>query len=199
MEDEKKRMTGMLIHSYAAVHAFTAGLLAQTMIGDELALTALTVAMILSISKMNGADWDSAKALKAMGVFLGEYIGVRGASMLMKWIPIIGNAANAAAMFGATEIMGWTAYALMKNHIDPAFMSDTEREDIRNAGKRLYNENSSESKRDYENLSPEKKKELQKMIQKLEKNMPDAEREELLEKLNEIILSSGSAETENEK
>ncbi len=46
-----KRMTGILIHTFAIAHALTAALLAQTLVGDEAALTALTVAMIISVAK----------------------------------------------------------------------------------------------------------------------------------------------------
>ena len=60
--DSKKKMTGMMIHGFAVAHAVAAALLAQTLVGDEAVLTALTIAMIIAVARMNGADWDTGAA-----------------------------------------------------------------------------------------------------------------------------------------
>ena len=96
--DSKKKMTGMMIHGFAVAHAVAAALLAQTLVGDEAVLTALTIAMIIAVAKMNGADWDTGAALAFLGICIGGYVGVRGATFLVKVIPGVGNVCHAAAL-----------------------------------------------------------------------------------------------------
>lgn len=47
--DSKKKMTGMMIHGFAVAHAVAAALLAQTLVGDEAVLTALTISLSMSL------------------------------------------------------------------------------------------------------------------------------------------------------
>ena len=52
--DEKLRITHVLIHGFAAAHAATAATLSQTIVGDEAALTVLTISMIIAIARLHG-------------------------------------------------------------------------------------------------------------------------------------------------
>ena len=98
----EKRMSGFIIHGFAVAHAVVAALFAQTLVGDEAILTSLTVAMIISVARLNGAKWSAGEALAFLGIFIGYYVGTRGAAFLIKWIPGIGNAANATVTFATT-------------------------------------------------------------------------------------------------
>lgn len=191
---DKKKMTGMLIHSFAVAHAVTAALLAQTMVGDEAALTALTVAMIMAVAKMNGADWDSGTALAFLGVFIGSYVGVRGATFLIKWVPGIGNAANAGVTLVTTEVLGWATYAFVqksKNKKDVKSklkkMTKEEKDGLWSEAKSLRKEEKEEGKKLYESMSKEDKKEYEEIMTKLRaKDLSDEERIKLIEKLEAI-------------
>ena len=48
-----------------------------------------------------------------LGIFAGKYIGIRGATFLVKWIPFLGNVVNAAVTFATTELLGWATYAFV--------------------------------------------------------------------------------------
>jgi len=186
--DEKKRMTGMMIHGFAVAHAVTAALLAQTVVGDEAALTALTIAMIIAVAKLNGADWDAGGALAFLGVFIGGYLGVRGATFLVKWIPGIGNAANAATTFATTEVLGWATYLFVKKGKgDPKAMTQAEKDNLWAEAKSMREKEEAESKRLYESMSESDKKEYKDIMNQLkEKNLPDGTRDYLLGRLETI-------------
>lgn len=94
--DRRIVIVNVIIHGFAIARAVTAATLSQTVIGDEAALTALTIAMIVGISRVYNRPWGVGNALAFLGCFAGFYLGTRGAVFLIKWIPGIGNAANAA-------------------------------------------------------------------------------------------------------
>lgn len=186
--DSKKKMTGMMIHGFAVAHALTAALLAQTLVGDEAVLTALTVAMIIAVAKMNGADWDTGMALAFLGIFIGGYVGVRGATFLIKWIPGIGNAANAAVTLTTTEVLGWATYLFIKKgKSNPKDMTEKEKEALWKEAKSMQKEEEQESKRLYDSMSEADKSEYKSIMSQLKtKNLPDETRSYLLNRL-EII------------
>lgn len=186
--DSKKKMTGMMIHGFAVAHALTAALLAQTLVGDEAVLTALTVAMIIAVAKMNGADWDTGMALAFLGIFIGGYVGVRGATFLIKWIPGIGNAANAAVTLTTTEVLGWATYLFIKKgKSNPKDMTEKEKEALWKEAKSMQKKEEQESKRLYDSMSEADKSEYKSIMNQLKtKNLPDETRSYLLNRL-EII------------
>ena len=59
----QKRMSGFIIHGFAVAHAAAAALLAQTLLGDEPVLTALTIAMITAVAILNGAEMKRVHAI----------------------------------------------------------------------------------------------------------------------------------------
>lgn len=186
--DSKKRMTGMMIHGFAVVHAVTAALLAQTLVGDEAALTALTVAMIIAVAKMNGADWDTGMALAFLGIFIGGYVGVRGATFLIKWIPGIGNAANAAVTLTTTEALGWATYLFIKKgKSNPKDLSEKEKEALWKEAKTVQKKEEQESKQLYDSMSEADKNEYRSIMSQLRaRNLPDETRSYLLNRLETI-------------
>lgn len=187
MED-KKKMTGIIIHGFAVAHALTAALLAQTLVGDEAALTSLTVAMIIAVAKLNGADWDAGSALAFLGIYIGGYVGTRGAVFLVKWIPGIGNAANAAVTLTTTEVLGWATYLFVqKGKKDPKAMTQGEKDSLWNEAKTLRKKEEQASKRLYESMAETDKREYKDIMEQLRtKDLPENTRNYLLNRL-EII------------
>lgn len=185
--EEKKRMTGMMIHGFAVAHMVSAALLAQTVVGDEAVLTALTVAMIVAVAKLNGADWDSGAALAFLGVFAGSYIGVRGATMLVKWIPGVGNAANAAVTFATTEVLGWATYLFVrKGKKNPKDMTKNDKDSLWKEAKEMREKEAEESKRLYESMSKEDEAEYKEIMKQLKEELPESTRKYLLDRLEKI-------------
>ena len=184
----KKRMTGMMIHGFAVAHAIAAAALAQSLIGDEIVLTMLTTAMIIAVAKMNGVDWDAGSALAFVGCFAGFYLGTRGAAFIVKWIPFAGNAANATATFGTTEILGWATYNFIKMaRKDPRSVSKSEARDLWKDAKITKEKEKKESERDYNAMSPSDKSEYESIMKQLRnENLPDDTRNYLIDRLEAI-------------
>lgn len=186
--DSKKKMTGMMIHGFAVAHAVTAALLAQTLVGDEAVLTALTIAMIVAVAKLNGADWDTGMALAFLGIFLGGYVGVRGATFLIKWVPGIGNAANAAVTLTTTEVLGWATYLFIKKgKSNPQDLTEAEKKKLWQEAKVVQRKEEKESKRLYDSMSGADKDEYKSIMSQLKaKNLPEETRSYLLSRLETI-------------
>lgn len=113
--NQKKRIVHVLIHGFAVAHATAAATLAQTVVGDEATLTALTITMIIAIARLYGQPLEVGTAFAFLGTFAGFYLGTRGAVFFIKLIPIIGNGANAIATFATTETLGWVTYYLVSS------------------------------------------------------------------------------------
>ena len=166
----KKRMSGFIIHGFAVAHAAATALLAQTLLGDEPVLTALTIAMITAVAILNGADWSTKDALVFLGIFLGKYIGIRGLTLLVKWIPFLGNAANATVTFVTTEILGWATYAFVsKGMQNPSDLSKIERENLLQEANTLRETEGEKSKEVYDKKSASDKARFDAIMKKLKK------------------------------
>lgn len=192
---DKKKMTGILIHGFAAAHAATALILAQTVIGDEAALTALTVTMIMAVAKINGADWDSGTALAFLGVFIGSYAGMRGAAFLVKWIPGLGNCINAIVTAATTEVLGWATYVFVQKCkkspelvFDPSKITREEMNEIWEEARNLRKEERQASKQLYNSIPKKDKDRYDSIMERLRSNkISETERKELIEELEPLL------------
>lgn len=186
--DDKKKITGMMIHGFATAHAFTSAVLSQTFVGDEAVLTALTVAMIIAVAKVNGVKWGSGAALKFLGFYAGGYIGLRGATLLVKWIPGVGNAVNSAVTFTTTEVLGWAVYLfLKKGKTDPQSLTKEEKTALWNEAKEVREKEAVESKRLYHSMGKEDEEEYKNIIKQLRSSeLTEEQRDGLVERLVDI-------------
>lgn len=183
----EKQLTGFIIHGFAFTHAAAAALLAQTLVGDEAVLTTLTVAMIVAIARVNNRSWGVGDALAMIGVLAGWYVGTRGVIFLVKWVPGIGNAANAISTFGATELLGWTAYLLVKQNKKPQDLSRKEAKELKRQAEKLKKEEHDRSEQLYNSMSPEDKKEYEDIMKQLKnKNLPESTIDYLTKRLGTI-------------
>lgn len=187
--DFEKRNTAIIIHGFAVAHATTAFALAQTMVCDEPALTVLTIAMLECVARANGRKWGFTDALAVFGV--GGYLGTRLGVAFVKWIPGIGNGANAAATFATTELLGWIAYTLVKQDKDPSKLTQKEKREVQREAEQLRNDKTGEEL--YNKMSAQDKKKFDDLMAKLKKvaREDDAEREELIQQITEITKKYG--------
>lgn len=183
-----KRMTGFIIHGFAVAHAAAAALLAQTLVGDEAVLTALTIAMIMSVARINGANWSMGETLAFLGVFIGTYVGTRGATFLVKWIPFAGNWINATVTFGTTEVLGWATYVFVTRGLsNPSDLSEKERDNLWKEAQGLSDTEGKESEKAYGKMSKEDKAHFDEIMRKLRnRDIADDERERYLNELANI-------------
>lgn len=183
----KKRVTGFIIHGFAVSHAIAAASLSQTLLGDEAVLTALTVAMILTIAKVNGRDWDVGEALSFLGVLAGWYLGTRGAVFLIKWIPGVGNAANSVTTFAVTEALGWATYILIKEGKKPSDINSEEAKILRKNAEEMRKQEHELNKQLYEKMSSEDKNEFESIMKQLRnKELPEETRNYLIKRIEDI-------------
>lgn len=188
----KTFLANVIIHSFATAHAIAAASLAQTLVGDEATLTALTIAMIIALSKLYQAPLSWGGALSFLGVFAGFYLGTRGATCLIKWVPGIGNTANALSTIFTTEVLGWATVYLLSRGRDLSTVRKDEANHIIREGKALRKKNEAEKKR-IDNIVNNKMTSGEKalyhsiMEQLKDENISDSERENLIRKLDELF------------
>lgn len=189
--DFEKRTTALTIHAFAAAHAAVAFTLSQTMVGDELVLATLTVAMIQSVARVYDRKWGIADVHAVIGVLAGGYVGTRFGVALVKWIPGIGNGANAAAAFTTTELLGWITYILVKQNRDPSKLSMEEKKELQRKAEKLRNDKT--GKELYNKMSAQDKKKVDDLISQLRRlaREDDAKREELIQQISEIVKKYG--------
>lgn len=189
--DFEKRITSLIIHGFAVAHAAIAFSFAQTMIGDEALLTLLTIAMIECIARVNDRKWGVGEALSVIGVMAGGYIGTRLGVAFIKWIPGIGNGANAAATFTTTEILGWITYTLVKQDIDPSKLTREEKAEIQRSAEKLSKDKTGEEL--YEKMEAEDKKKFNDLIREFRKlsREDDNNREIIIQQIQEIVKKYG--------
>lgn len=186
-DDDKEFITAAIIHGFAVAHAVTAFSLSQTLVGDEVALTSLTVGMVISISRVNGQDWGVSEGLALIGTMAGYYLGSRGLVFLVKWIPGIGNAANAATTFAVTELLGWTTYLLVKRGKNPRDISKEEAANLKEEATELRKKMKHMEAR-LDAMSSDDKKNYKSIINKLKKkSITEERREELLAELSSLL------------
>lgn len=171
----EKRLTGFVIHGFACAHAAAAALLAQTLVGDEAVLTTLTIAMIISIARINNRRWGVGEALSVIGTLIGYYLGTRGAVFVVKWIPGIGNVANAVTTFGVTELLGWMTYLLVRENKNPGDLTDEDKKNLKSRAQKLQKKEKEVSKKLYESMNSEDKAEFEDIMKQLKnKDLPEA-------------------------
>lgn len=77
------------------------------------------------------------RSLIFLGVFAGFYLGTRGATCLIKWVPGIGNTANALSTIFTTEVLGWATVYLLSRGRDLSTVRRDEANHIIREGKAL--------------------------------------------------------------
>ncbi|AHF94854.1 hypothetical protein OPIT5_28485 [Opitutaceae bacterium TAV5] len=186
-DDSKQFITAAVIHGFAVAHAGTAAALSQTLIGDEAALTALTITMIIVISRVNGKEWGVGEGLALIGTMAGYYLGTRGLVFLVKWIPGIGNAANAIATFGVTELLGWTTYLLVRKGRNPKNVSKAEAKALSREARELRQRMKAMEER-LEKMSSSDKTEYKRIITTLrDRDISETRRAELIDELERLL------------
>lgn len=189
VQESKKHQTAVAIHKYTLAHGATAALFAQTEFGDELLLTILTSAMMCTIVSINGGKWTAKLGGTILGIAGGTVVGVKTGMLFIKWIPGIGNAANAAASIFTTELLGWTAYALLCSGLDPEKLSDSQKKEIKQMAEKLKDEEdaSSSGRQLYKKMSKDDKRSIDDLLRTMKKTKNEALAEELALKMANII------------
>lgn len=103
-------LTNYIIHAFALFHALCALLLRWLAWRDELALTMLTIAMVVYLSRLWRTPMYVALSLAILACFAGYYVGSAGAILLNSF----GIFTYSITTFLVTETLGWVVLLIVK-------------------------------------------------------------------------------------
>lgn len=107
MTQDQKEKCHVIIHTASAAAGGVGTGLAQLPGTDSAFIIPIQITMIVSLGKVFGVHLtDSAAKGIALGM-AGMYVGRTVSQFLVGWVPVFGNAINAATAVGITEAMGW--------------------------------------------------------------------------------------------
>jgi uncharacterized protein (DUF697 family) len=116
IEDNRRRNAGFIINAAAAASAGAAGMLSRKNVlgaffkADAPILAAIAVGMAVAIGNLFDKSTGSATAISVLSKHMGSGLGLAGTESLLGWVPVLGNAANAAITFEYMEKLGWDIY-----------------------------------------------------------------------------------------
>lgn len=109
MDEKKKKTCDGIIHT-ASVAAGTAGAgIAQIPLADTVVITPIQIAMITALGKVFDQKISDSVAKGILSSMLASFGGRAASQLLWGWIPLLGNASNAATAVFLTELVGWMA------------------------------------------------------------------------------------------
>jgi uncharacterized protein (DUF697 family) len=127
-EDSRRRNAGLIIGAAAAASAGAAGMLSRKNVlgaflkADAPVLAAIAMGMAVAIGNLFDRSAGSATAISVLSKHMGSGMGLAGAESLLGWVPVLGNAANAAITFEYMEKLGWDIY----NHFEEKYPQEAQ-------------------------------------------------------------------------
>ena len=98
-----------IIHTFSAIAAGVGAGLAQIPGSDAPVLVSLQAGMIVMLATERGRPMDEATAVQLVLTFAATMSGRAVSQVLVGWLPVWGNAINAATAASLTEAVGWAA------------------------------------------------------------------------------------------
>lgn len=112
----RKVILNILIHGFALAHGVTSLLLFHTSVGDGVALTMLTIAMVVSVSYQYGYPLDVTAILALLCCFAGFYLGTAGAQFIMESSETFSEFAHQITTVLVTELLGWATFFIVRKN-----------------------------------------------------------------------------------
>jgi uncharacterized protein (DUF697 family) len=183
--DSKLVNSAIIINGVAATEAASAMTLNGVMFGDDAAVTALTAGMILGLGKVHNKNYSMNKVLGWLVPNVGLFLGSRLAAMTVKWIPVIGGAANATISFTTTQVIGWTVYLIFKDNKD---LDQVGSKELHIYKRRAQNMKKPDVEQWFKNMPKEKVSEYKSMVEKLgQDGLSQKEQDEILHNMQELV------------
>lgn len=107
MTRKERAICNGIIHSASIAAGGVGGGLAQVPFSDSVIITPIQVTMAISLGKVFGIDMDQSAAKAAADSATAAMVGRAASQVLIGWIPVVGNAVNAATAAVITEAIGW--------------------------------------------------------------------------------------------
>ena len=109
MPEDQKQKCHTIIHG-AAVAAGGAGSgLAQVPMADSAIITPIQIGMIIALGKVFDQKITKSAANAILSGMVASFAGRTASQLLVGWLPLVGNAVNAATAASLTELVGWNA------------------------------------------------------------------------------------------
>ena len=108
MNESQQNKCHAIIHGAATVCAGIAAGLSQVPGSDNVLIVPVQVGMIISLGAVFGAELTESTANAILASETATMVGRGISQVLIGWIPVFGNAVNAATAFAVTESIGWT-------------------------------------------------------------------------------------------
>jgi uncharacterized protein (DUF697 family) len=157
-------------------------------IGDTAGLTAITIAMTLSLAKLYGKEVAEGALFAFAAVVAGTVLGGMGAKLLASLLPGAGSAANAAITFGLHEATGWAFYRIFEEGKEPWNLSAAEIKAHIIKGKDIAEKEKDSYDEIIKNLPDDKRNEIEALQKSLgKKSLTNSEREEIMDKISTIL------------
>jgi len=107
MNSSQETQCHSIIHSVAVACGAIGGGMAQVPGSDNLVIVPLQIAMVVSLGSAFGIELSDSSAKAALASATATTVGRGISQALLGWIPVYGNALNAATAFSVTEAIGW--------------------------------------------------------------------------------------------
>ncbi len=183
--DSKLMNSAVIINGVAAAEAASVMTLSGTMLGDEAAITAMTAGMIMGLGKVHNKNLSINKILGWLLPNVGLFLGSRVAAMSVKWLPLIGNAANATITFTTTQIIGWTVYLIFKDNKD---LEQVGSKELHIYKRRAQNMKKPDVEQWFKDMPKEKVSEYKSLVEKLgQDGISEEEQDEILHKMQDLV------------
>lgn len=107
MTDEQRAKCHGIIHTASAAAGVAGAGLAQIPGSDNAVIVPIQITMTISLGAVFGVDLDQSAAKATLATATASLTGRAISQFLVGWIPVIGNALNAATAATITESLGW--------------------------------------------------------------------------------------------
>lgn len=115
MTDEQKIRCHAIIHAASSGAGTVGAGLAQIPVSDSALIIPIQISMVIALGTVFGIQLSSTMAESSIATAAATMTGRGISQILVGWIPVIGNIANAVTAAGITETLGWAVAADFEN------------------------------------------------------------------------------------
>ncbi|MGR9044785.1 MAG: hypothetical protein ACU83N_05775 [Gammaproteobacteria bacterium] len=183
--DKIQSEAAWLVHACALANGGIAFGLANTLAGDSVLITGISLYMIHRLGKLYQVTDVNGKQIVTQ--IVTYYTAPLVTAKLLFWLPGIGNWANAASMSLLTEIIGWSCILLFAKGQNPEELDARDwKKLIRNA-KHKAHEHRAANKAQLKAMTTKERKRLTEINQQLaDSTLPDETRDRLFQDMIDL-------------